>query len=1503
MGSGASGSQATGVQGTYILTTSNAGATAPVLLDQGYYPASSSFNSDWTVASSVASGTTSYNFTGTPAKIALVHYDKAYNYSSATIVTLNLACSSPTLSGVSSSAACAGSNTTVSLTGLLASTAQTVSYNINSGTTQTSTVTSDASGNASFTTAVTAANNGQTLAVTSIVSGSCTSNFNSSNSTTLTVNALPSAPAGTTGASRCGTGTVNISVADPGAGYTIDWYSAASGGSVLSGGSGTAAFTTPSISASTTYYAETRNSTTGCVSSGRTAVTATINGTPTITPTNLTIAQGASSGSLVYTSTNTPNQYAISYDATAQAAGFADVSSTTLTASPLTLAVPPAAAAGTYNGSITVSNSSTGCSGSATAFTVTLVGPYTWTGAAGDGLLATPANWSPSRTAANSDVLVFDGSVPTASVTAGGATTIGSLQVKGGAAITLNAASAATLTVTNGISISGSASALTQSTNLSISTGVGSVNSIASGCSMTISAGTFTLGATNTTASMTVNGALNLTAGTYSGANGITTVSGAAASLVYGNGATLTGNTTATLKAQNGGTIEVVKDNVASLAATYTSGATLKFSNAFTDGADKTLGTGVAYENIWFAGNFNSNHYFRLSNSPAITINGQLKVSSTGSGVVLITSASGTTGQTVGSLLLTGGTINVNRDGSGTRALTVTGDVQITGGTLDIKQGATQNTLGQLNIGGNLSVSGSGVISKTGGNGSALLVFNGSTQTVSGLSGSNISGSFPITVASSNGLTLLDAMTVRGNLSLSSGILDVAGNSLSVMGNISRSTGAISCTSGTLAFTGSSAQDIAAGAVSGNISNLSISNTSGSTPSVSINAYTAVDNTLTLSSGTLGVATYTLDLNGPVVATSGSLSSSASGTVNFNMSADGQNIPAANYGNLGLTGGQKILSAGTTGVSNTFTVTASGSHTVAGSTVSFNGSGNQSIPAFPYEGLQTATGGTKTLASSLNLSGTLTIGSGSTLASANNNIALTGSWIQNGSFTPGTATVSFWGTGAQSFSGSAMGSFYTLSVSKSAGSFSADALTGIGYRLQLESGSVVNANNLVIADGGKIIRQDGSLDAAPNFLGNVDLEFANSSDLVADAEVPVADIVRNVTVNGGGMVTLNKSVTVNGALTLTSGKLDVAAYDLTVAAGSVSGGSTTSYVKTSGAGALHIKSVGPSAQAFPVGNSTYNPLDLSSGTMQGWKVRVEDAIANVSAGYTANLAKAVSRQWDLVPDSANPVPSPGVTATFYYNGTTDVGASFSNATDVQLWHYDATGGWAKRGSAVTPATVNGLKAATVSGLTYFSPFALSNIDAPLPVSLLAFTGKRANNVNELKWITASESNNRGFAIERSADGSRFTEVGFVASRAQGGTSTSDISYSYNESITAGTKWYYRLKQQDLDGQYKYSAVVLLKGDKSGILTLDGIYPNPVKGTASIRLQASAQGGSVVLQLTDMLGKVVRTQPVLTEAGSSTTVQMNVSGLPAGQYHLKAFTANGDASETVTLIKQ
>jgi polyisoprenoid-binding protein YceI len=99
-----------------------------------------------------------------------------------------------------------------------------------------------------------------------------------SNAITTVVNALPAVTTGTAGA-RCGPGTV-VLVANAVNGTTVDWYAAATGGSVLAGGSGVTRFTTPSISTTTTYYAERRNTTTGCVSATRVAVVATVNAIP-----------------------------------------------------------------------------------------------------------------------------------------------------------------------------------------------------------------------------------------------------------------------------------------------------------------------------------------------------------------------------------------------------------------------------------------------------------------------------------------------------------------------------------------------------------------------------------------------------------------------------------------------------------------------------------------------------------------------------------------------------------------------------------------------------------------------------------------------------------------------------------------------------------------------------------------------------------------------------------------------------------------------------------------------------------------------------------------------------------------------------------------------------------------------------------------------------------------------------------------------------------------------
>jgi hypothetical protein len=102
----------------------------------------------------------------------------------------------------------------------------------------------------------------------------------------IEVNLTPKPTVATsTPASRCGAGTVALG-ATASAGATIDWYAAASGGTILTTGvpnpaQGTLSFTTPSISATTSYYAQARNTTLGCLSTARTEIIATVASAPT----------------------------------------------------------------------------------------------------------------------------------------------------------------------------------------------------------------------------------------------------------------------------------------------------------------------------------------------------------------------------------------------------------------------------------------------------------------------------------------------------------------------------------------------------------------------------------------------------------------------------------------------------------------------------------------------------------------------------------------------------------------------------------------------------------------------------------------------------------------------------------------------------------------------------------------------------------------------------------------------------------------------------------------------------------------------------------------------------------------------------------------------------------------------------------------------------------------------------------------------------------------------
>lgn len=181
---------------------------------------------------------------------------------------------------------------------------------------------------------------------------------------------------------------------------------------------------------------------------------------------------------------------------------------------------------------------------------------------------------------------------------------------------------------------------------------------------------------------------------------------------------------------------------------------------------------------------------------------------------------------------------------------------------------------------------------------------------------------------------------------------------------------------------------------------------------------------------------------------------------------------------------------------------------------------------------------------------------------------------------------------------------------------------------------------------------------------------------------------------------------------------------------------------------------------------------------------------------------------------------------------------------------------------------------------------LVRLGSPLPVIYTNFSATLQNDVASLQWTTATEWNNAGYAIERSADGKQFTRIGFVA--ASGNNSAQPTSYHYEDRLdnVQADKVYYRLKQIDIDGNYAYSKVLAL--NKSIIGTAVQFYPNPfVQG--NLRMFADMiSAGDVSLRITDPAGRTLQQQTLALVKGSNNVSLFAADQLASGLYYIEVW---------------
>jgi len=155
----------------------------------------------------------------------------------------------------------------------------------------------------------------------------------------------------------------------------------------------------------------------------------------------------------------------------------------------------------------------------------------------------------------------------------------------------------------------------------------------------------------------------------------------------------------------------------------------------------------------------------------------------------------------------------------------------------------------------------------------------------------------------------------------------------------------------------------------------------------------------------------------------------------------------------------------------------------------------------------------------------------------------------------------------------------------------------------------------------------------------------------------------------------------------------------------------------------------------------------------------------------------------------------------------------------------------------------------------------------IPIELLSFTAKKSSSTIDLNWTTLSETNNKGFEIQKSVNGENWEVLGFVDGQ---GNSRSKVKYSFEDSSPNRIN-YYRLNQIDFDGLNTYSNIISIDFSK---FTKTIVFPNPTIDFVNI----SGLSSNVDFVIYNRIGKIVMI--------GSTSDRINISKLKEGVYYIK-----------------
>jgi len=173
-----------------------------------------------------------------------------------------------------------------------------------------------------------------------------------------------------------------------------------------------------------------------------------------------------------------------------------------------------------------------------------------------------------------------------------------------------------------------------------------------------------------------------------------------------------------------------------------------------------------------------------------------------------------------------------------------------------------------------------------------------------------------------------------------------------------------------------------------------------------------------------------------------------------------------------------------------------------------------------------------------------------------------------------------------------------------------------------------------------------------------------------------------------------------------------------------------------------------------------------------------------------------------------------------------------------------------------------------------------NMSVPLSTTMSSFTGQTTDAGNVLGWTSYDETSAIRFTIQRSPDGTNFTDLGSVAGTGDAAT----VSHTFiDKHPLPNALNEYRLEWTDGAGDVAYSNIVTLNG--SSVSSFVGLVPNPFRDEVTIQLSLP-QNEQVAVRLLDSRGMLLRQMQYQGVKGTNSVEVNGLSSVPVSIYFIQ-----------------